>query len=237
MATEIEPIIQLEFKWEKKSTASTNSLLESDSDDEFLKTVLSPKPDEVKQEEGEVAKEASNDLIQETTEKSSTFHSKGTKTSMKDDEDENKEKDKKNFELALEKSTSNFTELSRNTSAANNNGAQRASAKFLSDGKKSGMSVQFDENTASMHREATSRATLRTEEIHEQDENEKNNQNLVLTHRRYEFSDYSKDMAALDPCSYHQLGLALTDSYLKKSEKSKEIKNYFFILIIFLFME
>jgi hypothetical protein len=30
----IEPIVQLEFKWEKKSTASTESLLESDSDDE-----------------------------------------------------------------------------------------------------------------------------------------------------------------------------------------------------------
>jgi hypothetical protein len=32
----IEPIIQLEFKWDKKSTASTESLLESDSDDEVF---------------------------------------------------------------------------------------------------------------------------------------------------------------------------------------------------------
>jgi hypothetical protein len=32
----IEPIVQLEFKWDKKSTASTESLLESDSDDEVI---------------------------------------------------------------------------------------------------------------------------------------------------------------------------------------------------------
>ena len=41
-----------------------------------------------------------------------------------------------------------------------------------------------------------------------------NNNSFLKPHNRFEYPEYSKKMVALNPNSYHRLGLSLTDTYV-----------------------
>lgn len=236
MTPQIEPIIQLEFQWDdKKSTASTQSLLEEDSDDEvfnssraqskkskepyftlkFLKSVLSPKgqPEQTTEHKSPV---------QESDHKTDENEIEEEQLIQKPDIDE---PDMPEVEGHVDKIPTPINEQMRE-SPMKSPVKSPIKSPVKSSVKSSHKSTTTTTTTPTIPvlqiepKQDDDRVTIVEENVELVDEElSKTGVDLLsVPHRRYEYADYSKEMVALNPSSYHQLGIAMTDSYLKRDE-------------------
>jgi hypothetical protein len=281
---EEEKVIQLEFKWDRKSSASTFSLLQEDSDDEALKEILSPKAerggDELSMSNNNIStinydaddgefesKGESVSYKQPSTNQPSTNFERENSSSSNIDNDrtqatqtarasefpdnesynETQRSVTIRFDLETEEEDNSASSPQKTNSTKSSLSPLRKSKSFLiSESKKGSAKLGELDDLSEKDRDDSNISILTDEEI-QIDQNmpaeknfiQNNNYNnkktenktiydpelekktLIIPHRRYELANYSREMVAINPSSYHQLGLALADSYLNKSNKNE----------------